>query len=223
MKYSFQKSAFHPWIGKRYGKAPYGFKLLVLGESHYRWPDHPEDETTITRVALEENWDHHRFFLSLEKLIPLPQGRHGLRGWDTVAFYNYVQEFVGDRPRDRPTDEMWSSVLTVSAFSEVLEICKPDRILVVGKTTWRMMAGKDEVPENPPILEPFFPLPDSFCAGLNPESERNAYWYSTGAGSWALAAPIFHTAYPKGFHGEGTKAVIAQLLSKEWRAPNAKG
>jgi hypothetical protein len=85
-----------------------------------------------------------------------------------------------------------------------------------------MMAGKDEVPENPPILEPSFPLPESFCAGLNPESERNAYWYSTGAGSWALAAPIFHTAYPKGFHGKGTKELIAQLLSKEWRTPNAK-
>jgi hypothetical protein len=181
------ESCIPPRIGERYGEAPYGLKLLFLGESHYRWPNHPEDETTITRVALEGNWDHHRFFLSLEKLIPLPEGQHGLRGWDTVAFYNYVQHFVGNRPRDRPTDEMWSSLLTVSAFSEVLEVCKPDRILIVGKTNWRMMAGKDEVPENPPILEPSFPLPDSFCAGLNPDSERNAYWYSTGAGSWALS------------------------------------
>jgi len=50
MTYSFPKSS-PLQIGKGYGRAPYGLKFLVVGESHYRRPNHPEAETTITPVA----------------------------------------------------------------------------------------------------------------------------------------------------------------------------
>jgi hypothetical protein len=222
MTYSFEKAAFHPWVGDAYENSHFGLKLLIMGESHYRWPNQPKDETTITREALKNNRHKGRFFPGLERLVPVPKNVKSLRGWDAVAFYNYVQHFVGDEPRDRPTDDMWSSALTVESFKEVLAVCKPDRVLVVGKTNWRMMAGKDEFPENPPILESLFRLPESFCAGLNADSEQNAYWYPTGADSWALCAPIFHTAYPKGFHSDGTEEVMTQLLSTKWKGPNPK-
>ena len=223
MEPSFKKAAFHPWIGKSYGNAHFGLKLLIVGESHYRWPDRPKDETRTTHAALEHGRHHHRFFRGLERLVPTTEMEGIPKGWDSVAFYNYVQHFVGDGPRDRPSAEMWASELTLDAFKEVLTVCKPDRVLIVGKTTWRMMAGKDEFPQYPPIPEPLFRLPDGFCAGLNAEAEQHAYWYPTGANSWTLCAPIFHPAYPRGFHGEGTREVMRQLLSQRWHGPKASG
>ncbi len=218
-KYVFTAARFHPVIGNSYGKVAGDIRLLILGESHYPWDGRPVNESETTAAAME-GIDRHRFWKSLEKLIPVPGKKDGLRGWDMVAFYNYVQHFVGEGPRDRPGDEMWVSPETVSGFKEVLAVCKPNRILVVGKTNWRFMAGKEHFPENPPVPEPRFPLPESFCSNLDADSEQNAYWYPTGTNGYALAAPVYHPAYPRGFHGHGTAEVMKRLMQRSWKAPS---
>jgi hypothetical protein len=118
---------------------------------------------------------------------------------DSVAFYSYVQHFVGGNPPMRPKERMWYSRKTLDGFSEVLNRCKPERILVLGKTTWRMMAGEVELPTSPPIIEPRFRLPETFCRGLDTDKECHAYRYNTGRATYALAAPIYHPAYRRAF------------------------
>ena len=71
---------------------------------------------------------------------------------------------------------MWASPKTIEAFRQVLITCKPHRVLVVGKTNWRLIAGGEEhFPGNRPIMEKRFRLPESFCRGLHFKSEQPAW------------------------------------------------
>ena len=113
---------------------------------------------------------------------------------------------------------MWTSKQTLEGFREVLRVANPDRILVVGKRNWEMMAGGTEYfPKRPPIPEEGFKLPRIWRDkdGIN----KIAYWYPTTPGNYALCAPIYHPAYPKGFHADATSKVVAQLLRKDWEPP----
>ena len=137
----FTKPRFHPVVGKAYGQLAGAIKLLILGESHYSWEGRPEDESRTTAEAMK-SVDTYGFWKKTEKLIPVPPNHDNLRGWDLVAFCNYVQHFVGEKPRDTIGKDMWGSEQTVEGFREVLEVLKPNRVLVLGKTNWRFMAGK---------------------------------------------------------------------------------
>jgi hypothetical protein len=215
MTYQFETAAFHPWIGNTYDSSYFGLKLLVMGESHYEGGGGLGVLSETTRIALRQGRDRGRFWRGLEDLITNAAGYRRGRGWDDVAFYNYVQHFVGRKPRDRPKEWMWTSEATVAGFKEVLRVCVPDRILIVGKTNWVRLGGAEQFPDDPPVPEPRFNLPESFCNGI-PETDRSAYWYPTSPGSFALCAPIFHPAYPRGFHDPGTKQVLAKLLDSGW-------
>jgi hypothetical protein len=61
--------------------------------------------------------------------------------WHSVAFYNYIQEFVGSRARERPTEEMWNDA--EKPFFMILTKLKPDFILVLGKSLWDGMPNKN--------------------------------------------------------------------------------
>jgi hypothetical protein len=89
---------------------------------------------------------------------------------------------VDDARRKNPSD--------VRLFVRLLKQTKPERVLVLGKTNWRYLPSDD-------------PDDDSrhFCHDSNfelqlpgklAESERNAYWYRTGSGKWALVGAIMH-------------------------------
>lgn len=222
MPVKFGNVSFHPWIGPYYRRSPFDLKVLVLGESHYRFDQQPEDETETTRRALEVGRETGYFWRTIAGLLAHSKPKGSPNSWDCVAFYNYVQHFVGGRARQRPEDWMWTSKKTVAAFKQVLEELKPDRVLVVGKTNWRLMAGGEEhFPGNPPLMDDRFALPDSFCRDLHFDSERHAYWYPTGKKTYALCAPIFHPAYPRGFHKPGTAAVVNELLQNKWAVQKA--
>jgi len=214
----FEHVRFHPVIGDRYKESnPLGIRLLILGESHYRWEGAPQLLADTTRVALGDGT--YPFWKSLAAKVGTSDIDGGF--WRSVAFYNYVQEFVGDGSRVRPTEGMWRSKQSIEGFKEVLEDCKPERILVIGKDTWRMMAGGEEdFRTGAPIIERRFPLPPDFSKGFSPEEGGYAFWYPTGGTTYALAAPIYHPGYPKGFHSVSTSDVVTQLLRKDWIAPS---
>ena len=50
--------------------------------------------------------------------------------WNSVAFYNYIQEVVGENPRDRPTDAMWEQAK--QPFLQVIESLSPDIVVILG-------------------------------------------------------------------------------------------
>nr|UGK56916.1 hypothetical protein [Escherichia coli] len=56
-----------------------------------------------------------------------------------VAFYNYVQEFVGDAGRIRPTRAMWRDAATV--LEEVVAELRPDVIFGVGLSDVGSLTG----------------------------------------------------------------------------------
>ncbi|HIG9504431.1 TPA: hypothetical protein ACYFTC_005756, partial [Klebsiella pneumoniae] len=70
-----------------------------------------------------------------------PTAEERREAWQHVAFYNYVQEFVGDAGRIRPTRAMWRDAATV--LEEVVAELRPDVILVLGYQMW------DHLPELP--------------------------------------------------------------------------
>lgn len=88
---------FNPWIGNNYSHAPFGKRVLVLGESHYQWEhDKPINNlTTITNDVINEQltgdctksfWTH----IAVTFLNKLPSTEEKREFWNSIAFYNYV-------------------------------------------------------------------------------------------------------------------------------------
>jgi hypothetical protein len=208
----FEFVQFSPAVGRNYQDSKFGLKLMILGESHYRWDGMPTDSSQTTLASISQGFTCRAFWTQLAKLFDQSD-----YVWEHALFYNYVQHLL-DEPRQRPSAGMWKSFATVEGFKEVLRRYEPDRILVVGKDTWRKMPGDREIPQGKPVEETRFKLPDQFIS-LSEPSERCAYWYPTGNGKFALAAPIFHPRYPKGFHDPETIKAV-KLLLESWEPPS---
>ncbi len=135
-----QKSTFKPWVGKEYNnQGLYGIKILFLGESHYGTKGNEKEETTINvvkRLGLCEQ-KCHRFFTTTAKLALLKGSKEKIsknerkKLWEQVAFYNYIQEFVADGARKRPSVEMWKS--SEEALLNVIKNLEPQLIVILGK------------------------------------------------------------------------------------------
>ena len=129
---------FEPWIGSKYNSENrFGVRVLVLGESHYG--DESETRSTITSEVVR--WlaqdERHSFFTKISKvLLGLDEKTwldNEVRGevWNHIAFYNYIQGFVGNESRVRPSSEMWDSAK--EPFLETVKRLSPMVILVLGK------------------------------------------------------------------------------------------
>jgi hypothetical protein len=212
----FHRCVFHPVEGRLYSSSSFKLRLMILGESHYWWQECPENLSCTTWEAIRRGFHSHRFWTAIASLFP--QEEHF---WKNVLFYNYVQHLL-EGPGVRPSKEMWLSTATVDGFKEVLEVYRPNRILVLGKTLWRNMAGSNEqFPNEPPFAEERFRLSGRLFVRSLQNSERYACWYPVGRGQFALTAPIFHPRYPKGFVPRETAAVVHQLMRRHWQ-PAAK-
>jgi hypothetical protein len=134
---TMSKIHFKPWVGQDYFDAGlYGLRILVVGESHYGSGD---QNPSFTRTVVKK-WgqDNRRSFFTVVAKLLLGHGRgvkvrtvQRKQFWEKIAFYNYVQEFVGPRPRMRPTPAMWKR--SEKAYHQVLCDLKPDLVVVLGK------------------------------------------------------------------------------------------
>ena len=141
---------FQPWIGSKYQSGNrFGKRVLVLGESHYE-PDLNLDGPGYTRYVVQRHVYQERtarFFTMVPNvLMQMGAGQHLSdedRGavWQEIAFYNYVQELVGNAARQRPTRDMWRAAEL--PFLNVLQALEPDLVLVLGR------ALKNHVPPLP--------------------------------------------------------------------------
>ena len=133
---------FAPCVGPSYDQGAIdGLKVLVLGESHYRWPNMPTEERTLTRFVVEAKMhgEPGNFVRGVTAAL-LGGAVHKsdaerLTLWQGLAFYNYSQEFAGDHPRERPATGHWAAA--ESPFRNVLEFLAPDVVLVCGKELWK--------------------------------------------------------------------------------------
>jgi len=130
-----------PWIGKGYNETGYkGRKLLILGESEYEWkPDALQSEIATWLITANTNGGlknpfYTKIYNSFSDELKWQSLEHFADYWNSVAFYNYIQEKVGATPRQRPTLEMWPRWR--DTFVLVLEKLNPDRVLVLGRGLW---------------------------------------------------------------------------------------
>lgn len=128
--------AFSPWVGPDYqGPGLGGVRVLILGESHYGEVGTEDPEFTIrvvTDMAIETGY---AFFTKAQNLVEDRPGARlsrddRCRFWGQVAFYNYIQTFVGPRPRIPPTQFMWERA--EEPFVSVLEELEPQVVVALG-------------------------------------------------------------------------------------------
>jgi hypothetical protein len=125
--------AFHPWIGTNYDASlP---KILVLGESHYGVVINDQLTKHVVNDWGIGNEGSRRFFTLIAKIISGKPDANLSKAeksefWHKVAFYNYVQEFVAEGPRVRPTPKMWEDAK--EPFKAVLKQYTPDIVIVLG-------------------------------------------------------------------------------------------
>ena len=128
---------FDPWVGNKYW---YGFeggpRLLILGESHYG-DGTPDKNLTqqLTRKYAEGEWNH-RFWTGTMQAVAGSDKTEidRMDFWQSVALYNFIQEFVGPGPRIPPSPEAWRSARP--AFEAVLKTLRPQVLLVLSMRLW---------------------------------------------------------------------------------------
>lgn len=129
---------FRPWVGSQYGQSNLG-RLLVLGESHYGG-DEPSPNWTIECIQNFASgiWNH-RFWTNIGQVITGQKhweiDRLGF--WNSIAFYNYVQEVAAPGPRQSPTEEMFER--GARPFSHVISTLQPTHVIALGYRLWCRM------------------------------------------------------------------------------------
>lgn len=127
---------FDPWVGSEYQSGLNGVRVLILGESHYGKPPEREGFT----AAIIKNYGQtkrSRFFSITQRLVSLDESRgyvSSLRRrefWEKVAFYNFVQEFVGATSRIRPSENQWRQ--GAEPFIQTVNDLAPQLIVVLGR------------------------------------------------------------------------------------------
>jgi uracil-DNA glycosylase len=102
--------------------------------------------------------------------------------WEHVAFYNYVQEIVGDGPGQRPTHEMW--LAAERPFLEVVEALRPQVVLALGRELQRRMPA---LPADVTVCHIQHPSTAFSYAKWNPrfaEQRRSCPTRTSGSPSW---------------------------------------
>jgi hypothetical protein len=69
--------------------------------------------------------------------------------WNSVAYFTFVQEYVGVGPGTRPTTQMWERGR--KAFSEIVGEIKPECVIVLGKELWYNLPSEGRTPG--PLIE----------------------------------------------------------------------
>lgn len=152
---------FQPYIGPYYlSGGIFGKRILVLGESHYcdqcklstkgcgiRCPNYTSECHDFTINKLHEyldrdkGFDHWmRTYTKFERsLINAETNVHIRRDiWDSVMFYNYLQVAMPE-PRQKGNDSDY--IRAQNDFFHVLEIHRPEYIIVWGMRLWNDLPG----------------------------------------------------------------------------------
>ena len=134
---------FRPWVGRNYGPhSRWRQSILILGESHYDESYAVGDRLTefVVRGHVERRGKQYAFWTKIGRTFTGPgYGSAASRRdfWESVAFYNYVQDFVGSAARQRPTPEHFRA--SWSPFGSVLADLRPDVVIALGFGLWGAM------------------------------------------------------------------------------------
>lgn len=196
-----------PYIGDDYksGLAG-GVRLLLVGESHYEENDLPLNESrnyTLSNFGgyVDESQGLSGKKVFFKRLGELPtckedsSRRDIAEVWRRIAFTNYVQRSVGERPTYRPSKTLWAS--GEAALREIVDRLKPDAILFISKSVWdRVKSGRWSDQE---------PIAAQRCS-------RRLWLYPHGAGE-ALCTWVYHPSW--NFETQKSRMnVLSELLRR---------
>lgn len=161
--------AFQPWIGRHYGRrSRWGISVLLLGYSHYhefKEVEHAEYTRHVVGRHVSGINDRSRYWTKLARTFDCLDGRRPF--WDSVAFYNYVQDFLTG-PRENPTAHQVAAAWT--PFNEVVRELNPDLTIATGKQLWTTLSTRLPRPERLTLADgagvPYAVLPHGTGAGV---------------------------------------------------------
>lgn len=196
---------FQPWEGRNYGKeSVFGLPIMILGESLYEWEDGVSTPDR-TKILVGENatgeWSHRQFtilcktFMGEEISIETKNAF-----WNSVAYYNFIQEMVGGKARKRPTWQMWQDA--AKPFFEILQKLQPACLLVAGKNLW------DNLPK---------PMKTGPNLRIDNEIMETRY-YATHGANMILAGYINHPA-SFGFKKDYWRLWVTSLIETAKKTP----
>lgn len=131
---------FAPWVGPDYERGFCGLRILLVCESHYAGKQHERPTVTpeiVKALALGERHPratgklprHKHFTLIMSAVQNVRQRFSNTQRrefWNSVAYYNYLQEFL-QGSRVAPPAGVWQR--SEKAFTEVLAVLAPDLII----------------------------------------------------------------------------------------------
>lgn len=193
---------FLPYCGDRYWDGMDGQRILLLGESHYR-KEGMSDSLEVTRPFTRDvfrgmaepirHTDDGPFFKALDSVLTAdgqPDAQDAADAWTRVAFANLSQAFAGSQANQRPRNEELLAGGDV-LVEEILPILKPTVVLVLGRTTWRLLRhGKREEG-----LSPFLAREVNRLNGRRRYIERRDIWSLDYAGGSALMTWVYHPSW----------------------------
>lgn len=165
---------FYPWRGARYDTGINNKRILILGESHYCEDSdksqksrhacpkefdrycmschmdsecHEKTIDTIVEHLSTENYNTHKTFKTHVN-GHLLSNKERFEFWHHLAFYEYIQ-FAQPKPQ-MPLIQ-GDPIKNRNAFLEVLDLLKPDKIIIWGKRFYHLLLKEfgGEVIEHP--------------------------------------------------------------------------
>ncbi len=138
------------WRGDFYGQSDNilgGARLMVLGEAHYHHSapvgsEIPEiTNDVVTAYVNGRLGPNAQFFRRVERLVTkrLSDGltrEQSAAFWHSVIFSNYIPFIAGNKPGDRPPQELWNGA-AASEFVENVKRTEAEIVLVCGTELWR--------------------------------------------------------------------------------------
>ncbi|TFU91868.1 hypothetical protein E4T81_13880 [Barnesiella sp. WM24] len=159
-----EKVFFKPWVGKNYDHGGiFKKKILVVGESHYctckicksicgsfelsPCEDINPDAEVNKYLSGQSNTTYKKFERSL-KLVQTREESQAI--WDSIVFYNYIQEALSN-PKSVPTTRQWKNA--VEPFFEIINKYNPNLIVCWGQRLYNKMPfdrwiRNDDIPIN---------------------------------------------------------------------------
>lgn len=204
----YKEVFFEPWVGKEFkGRSPNSPGIMILGESHYGQPVEMKSTFTVNLMNHVVQGSRRAFWTKAAGVFlgRRPNDSEYRSFWNSVMFYNYIQEFVGDKARMRPMPTMWKRA--APALNEVLHLHQPHFVLVLGKALW------ENLPQG--HAEKSVTIPGD-------TKSRPVRFISTGAHNVALFA-IKHPQSPGWKYAEWTPWVLAGLAIAQQALSESSG
>lgn len=189
---------FLPWVGESFEAGYIGSKILVIGDSHYGKA--PGKERNFTRDVLFKHLSGEQrisFFTNIARAISGEPNEDLDQDifWNSVAFYNYVQEAV-EEARVRPSMEQ--GINAQEAFDEIINTLQPDKIIMLGNFVWDMTPSTGH--EGDPV-----------CAAAT-DKKMLTWYYPTNAGKIIPSGKMEHPS-SGGFSGDAWHPVVKRFLN----------